>query len=396
MKNFVFISPNFPENYKNFCVHLKLNGFRVLGIGDCPYSGLSSALKNSLDEYYAVASLSDYEEVYRAVAFFIHKYGRIEYLESNNEYWLELDARLRTDFNITSGLSVKDMKKVKFKSEMKKYYKKAGIKVAEYCFVKSLAGCKKFIKKFGFPVIVKPDNGVGANATYRINNYEELENFLKTAPQGYIMEEEIKALVNSYDAIVDANGNPVFESGLIETASLMDIVNNAENSAYYYPPEPLPDVREIGRKTLKAFKVKNRFVHFEFFRLDCDQRIGRKGELIALEVNMRPAGGGSTDMADYANSADVYKIWADVMAFGQTSFVCGEKFYCAYAGRRNGKNFYYSEQDIRDKYGANLITVEKQPEAVAAMMGDLMFLAKFKTKEQAEEFFTEVFKEQIF
>lgn len=393
MKNFVFISPNFPDNYKNFCAELKRNGFRVLGVGDCPYSCLTQQLKNSLDDYFAVGSLEDYDEVYRTVALFIHRYGRIDFLESNNEYWLELDARLRTDFNITTGFSVKDMKKVKYKSEMKKHYKKAGIKVAEYCRVTTLAACKRFIKKVGFPVIVKPDNGVGANATYRLKNFEELEAFLKTDPQGYIMEEEIKGTVNSYDAIVDGEGTPVFESGLVETASLMDVVNEARNSAYYYPPEIAEDLRALGRKTLKAFGVKNRYVHFEFFRLTEDQRIGKKGELVALEVNMRPAGGGSTDMSDYAGSADVYKIWADVMAFGKTSFVCGEKFYCAYAGRRNDKYFYYTEQAIRDRYREKLISVVKQPPAVAPMMGDLAFLAKFKTKEETEEFFEEVFRE---
>ena len=73
MKNFVFISPNFPENYWFFCRKLKENGLRVLGIGDSPFDNLSLELKNSLDEYYKVSSLMNYDEVYRAVAFFIHK-----------------------------------------------------------------------------------------------------------------------------------------------------------------------------------------------------------------------------------------------------------------------------------------------------------------------------------
>jgi len=71
MKNFIFISPNFPENYWKFCRELKNNGFRVLGIGDCPYDNLTYELKNSLHEYYRVNSLENYDEVYRAVAFFI-------------------------------------------------------------------------------------------------------------------------------------------------------------------------------------------------------------------------------------------------------------------------------------------------------------------------------------
>ncbi|MBR6957944.1 MAG: carbamoylphosphate synthase large subunit, partial [Erysipelotrichaceae bacterium] len=114
MKNFIFISPNFPENYWNFCYHLKQNGLNVLGIGDGPYDNLTDDLKNSMNEYYKVSSLENYDEVYKAVAFFIFKYGRIDWLESNNEYWLERDARLRTDFNINSGFHVEDMPQVKY------------------------------------------------------------------------------------------------------------------------------------------------------------------------------------------------------------------------------------------------------------------------------------------
>ena len=117
MKNFVFISPNFPTNYWQFCKHLKDNGLRVLGVGDCPYDDLLPELRASLTEYYKVGSMENYDEVYRAVAFFISKYGRIDWLESNNEYWLERDAMLRTDFNIPSGFHVEDMERIKYTME---------------------------------------------------------------------------------------------------------------------------------------------------------------------------------------------------------------------------------------------------------------------------------------
>ena len=45
MKNFVFLSPNFPANYWLFCRELKKDGLRVLGIGDCPYPQLEPKLK---------------------------------------------------------------------------------------------------------------------------------------------------------------------------------------------------------------------------------------------------------------------------------------------------------------------------------------------------------------
>lgn len=393
MKNFIFLSPNFPTNYWKFCRELKNNGFNVLGIGDCPYDNLAPEVKTSLNEYYWVPDLGDYNEVYRAVAFFAFKYGKIEYIESNNEYWLERDAMLRTDFNVTTGFNVKEIKRVKYKSEMKKYYKKAGVKVARHRLVKSMKGCSDFIKQVGYPVIVKPDNGVGANATYKLNNDDELKAFLKTKPKNYIMEEYIHALVNSYDAIVDGKGNPVFETGLVEMGDLMDIVNSNDNSLYYYLNNPLDDVAKLGRKVLKAFKVKSRFVHFEFFRLLSDQYIGKKGEIVALEVNMRPAGGISPDMMNYANSTDVYKIWADVMAFDSTLVSYGEKYYCAFAGRRDGKNFVYSEQDIIDRYRNNLKSIERVSEALSGCMGNLSFIANFETREKMQEFFDDIIKE---
>lgn len=387
MRNFIFISPNFPDNYRFFCRELKNDGFNVLGIGDDNYDGLSSELKESLTEYYKVSSLENYDEVYRAVAFFIHKYGEIEFLESNNEYWLERDAKLRTAFNITTGYNANKIKSVKYKSRMKKYFQKAGISSARHYLVKSLSGCKKFIAEAGYPVVVKPDNGVGANATYRINNEEELVSFMNTNPKGYIMEEYVDGIVNSYDAIVDAYGNPVFETGLCETASLMDTVNNGENSLYYYPPEIKDDIRSAGRAVLKAFGVKNRFVHFEFFRLSRDQAVGKKGGLAALEVNMRPAGGCSADMINYANSTDAYKIWADVLAYGSTLKTCGKKHYCGFAGRRDGKSFAHTEEEIKAKYSAELRIAERVPEVLAGAMGNYYTLAVFDTKERMLEYF---------
>jgi carbamoylphosphate synthase large subunit len=391
MKNFIFISPNFPDTYWRFCRELKNNGFNVLGIGDCEYDKLSQDLKSALNEYYKVTSLENYDEVFKAVAFFTFKYGKIDWLESNNEYWLERDAQLRTEFNITTGFKAREMAKVKCKSKMKPYYRKAGIKVARYTLATSMRACQKFIAEVGYPVIVKPDNGVGANDTHKISNDAQLKEFFKNKlPLTYIMEEYIDAEVNSYDAIIDSHGNPIFETGNVTPNSLMDIVNNNDNSLFYIVNRPFDDVRSAGRRVVKSFGVKSRFVHFEFFRLTRDQHIGKKGEVVALEVNMRPSGGISPDMMNYANSTDVYKIWADMIAYDSSLMSQGEKYYCAFAGRRLNKQYVYSEQDIVDKFGANLKSVGRVPLALSGAMGDVMFLANFKTQDEMNEFYKEV------
>ena len=208
MKNAIFISPNFPTNYWQFCRALKDNGLHVLGIGDQPYEQLANHVRDSLTEYYWVDSLEHTESVYRAVAFFIHKYGRIDWLESNNEYWLERDAWLRTQFHITSGFQEGDIDRIKYKSKMKDYYAKVGIPTCRWRMVDDFDGCMSFIKEVGWPVVVKPDNGVGASDTHKLESEEDLRRFLgqRRSWVPYIMEEFVHAEVNSYDAIIDSQG----------------------------------------------------------------------------------------------------------------------------------------------------------------------------------------------
>ena len=392
MKNFVFISPNFPTNYWQFCHHLKENGLRVLGVGDQPYDELLPELKASLTEYYKVNSMENYDEVYRAVAFFISKYGRIDWLESNNEYWLERDAMLRTDFHITSGFQVEDMERIKYKSKMKPYYQAVGIPTARYHIVDDFDGCKSFIDLVGWPVIVKPDNGVGASHTYKLKSDDDLRAFLCEREQhvSYIMEEFITAEVNSYDAIIDSNGEPIFETGNVTPNSIMDVVNTNDNSIYYIVKDLPEDTRRAGRATVKSFGVKNRFVHFEFFRLTADHpHMGKTGDVVALEVNMRPCGGFSPDMMNYANSTDVYKIYADMIAYDSTLKIGGEHNYCAFAGRRDGKNFRLSHDELVAKYSAQMRMVSRIPDALSGAMGNQMYVANFATKEEMDAFYAD-------
>ena len=393
MKNVVFISPNFPTNYWQFCRELKKNGMNVLGIGDQPYEELNPELKENLHEYYKVSNLENYDEVYRGVAFLIFKYGPIDWLESNNEYWLERDARLRTAFHITSGFQEEDIPRIKYKSKMKEYYRNVGISTARYYLVEDREGCLEFIDKVGYPVVVKPDNGVGASQTYKLSSDEELDDFLKKKTPGvsYIMEEFVYAEVNSYDAIIDSHGEPLFETGNVTPMSIMDIVNNQDNSIYYILKELPSDTRQAGRATVKSFGVKSRFVHFEFFRLLKDQKgLGTKGSIIALEVNMRPCGGFTPDMIDFAHSTNVYKIWADMVAFDKTEIESGPHAYCAYAGRRDGKNFLLNDSQVAEKYENRLKMNQRIPDVLAGAMGNHMFVALFDTKEEMDLFYKDV------
>lgn len=392
MRNFIFISPNFPLTYWKFCRELMNNGMRVLGIGDCPYDQLQSEVRDSLHEYYKVDSLENYEEVFRAVAFFTYKYGKIDWLESNNEYWLMRDAQLRTEFHITTGPMNDDMAKIKYKSEMKAYYAKAGLPTARYYLIKNLEGALEFAHRVGYPVVVKPDNGVGANNTYKLSSDEDLKYFMQTKDDDiYIMEEFVNGYVQTYDAIVGAKGQVIFESGNITPYSLMDIVNNGGNSVYYLVKEIPEQIRSAGQRTIKAFDVRSRFVHLEFFVLNEDQEgLGKKGDVLGLEVNMRPAGGYTPEMYNYSAETDVYKIWADMICFDVSTKPEGSRHYCAFIGRRDGRNYVMQHEAIMEKYGHCMKMWGRVPEALSGAMADQMYTANFDSKEEMMTFFRDL------
>ena len=130
----------------------------------------------------------------------------------------------------------------------------------------------------------------------------------------------------------------------------MDSVNYGDEAVFYILKELAEDTRQAGRATVKSFGVKSRFVHFEFFRLLSDHEgIGKKGMLMALEVNMRPCGGFTPDMINYARDTNVYKIWADMIAFDHTEKDIGGYHYCGFAGLRDHKSYVLSHEEIMEK-----------------------------------------------
>ena len=390
--NVVFISPHFPQTYWHFCAGLRANGVNVLGIADTNYENLSWELQQCLSDYYKVHNLENYDEVYRAVAFYAHRYGKIDWIESNNEYWLEQDARLRTDFNVNTGIKVDHVAAIRNKSEMKKYYAAGGIPTARQ--IKGSEGPAKvqaFVKKVDYPVIAKPDSGMGASGTFKLHNDKELKAWFKDHENNYgyfVFEEFITGLLVSYDAIFNSKGEPVFENNTVFPTPIMDIVHGNLETCYWTNKTVPAKLSAIGRRTIKAFGIKSRFVHLEFFQLESDrQGLGKKGDYVGLEVNMRPPGGYTPDMMNFAHSTDVFQIWADMVAFDEARKPLGEQYFCAYAGRRDGVAYKHSHEEIMNRYGSAIRMAERVPDALADDLCNFAYMARFKEKKEIDTFF---------
>ena len=387
--NFIFISPNFPDIYSHFVKALKERGITVLGIGDTPYDKLNNELKDNLTEYCFVSNLANLDWMKNTVSYLKNKYGPIDYLESNNEFWLENDAKLREFADVINGLRPKDMEVIKFKSKMKSNFIKAGCKVARYILVDTLENSEKFIEEVGYPVFVKPDNGVGAAATYKISNHDELVNFHNTKPNVlYIMEEFINGYITSFDGIADDDSNVTLVFNETFPTPIAEVVHSGCDVYYYANMEMPQSFREMGERVIKVFGIKKRCFHIEFFCLSEDKKgLGKKGDIVALETNMRSPGGNTPDLLSIALNDSYYEVYADVIAFNSTTKDLNGKHYIAIAvSRRDNFIYKYNDDQIKWDYKDKIVTYGHYSKEIAPAMGDRFFFARFETVEEAKHF----------
>ena len=390
MKNFIIISPHFPQTYYRFAEALKNNGFRVLCVGDASFFELAPEFRSCLDEYYCCYDMDNYENEKHAVGHFRNKYGIIDYLESNNEYWLERDSWLRNDFNVPNGVRPDELKYWQHKSLMKELYKKAGAKTAAYTLVSDKDNLLKFIEKVGYPVFIKPDMGVGASGDFKIENSGDVDAFFEKKESWitYICEQFVTGNIVSFDGICDEDSSVVFCASNVFPPSVADVVKEGKDLFYYTVKEVPADLKEIGQKVIKAFNVKKRFFHLEFFRLTKDvPNVGKINDIVALETNMRPAGGYTPDLINFSQSVNCYQIYADVMAFNENrEDMSMPKYYAACASRRDWVNYANDDNSVLNKYRDNICASGRYPDVLSGAMGNRFFMAKFDTLEEVQEF----------
>ena len=377
--NYLLVSPNFPISQEFFAKELKEKGINVLGVGSESYDALSQTLKDNLVEYFRVNDLEDYEEVFRAVAFLTYKHGKIDRIESNNEYWLELDARLREDFNVY-GVKPKQLEFTKYKSKMKTMFKEAGARVAKGYAANNKEELNGILKKLELPLIAKPDNGVGSANTYKLLTQRDVEEFINEWNEkvSYFFEEFVEnGVLCTYDGLINQHGDIVFETSFIYTQPTLDLVNNGLDYANIIEPTIDPKLKELGQRIVYKFGMRERFFHIEFFRLP-------DGEYIALEYNNRIAGGTCIDLYNYSYNISLYEIYADVVLDKKIKDIVTNK-YTLSLSRRNRYQYKNSLEDIKAKYSYSIRMITTVPEVFSAAMGNTIIIISVENKEQITE-----------
>lgn len=366
--NVIFLSPAFPPTAHLLCAALRARQVSVLGVGDEPLSD-DREERRALSEYAFEPEMADYAVLHRSVARLRDRHGVIHRIDSNGERWLDFEARLREDFDVP-GLRPAALARQRSKLGMAEIFAAAGIPHPPGIRASSVKGVREFANVHGFPLIFKPDTGSGAIRTFTVQSHEELELALEAPLDAHIVQPFIEGEIVTFDGLADGDGRIVFSTSHVYDQGIMQ-VRLGRLDGYYYSLRDIPfELQSLGARALAAFDVRERFFHLEFFA-----RPG--GSYVALEMNLRPPGGFTTDMINYACEIDVYALWAAaITGESLTGFSYERKYHTAHAGRRTERRYRLPHDVLLRELGPALVLHRPIPAAFADTMGDTMYLLR--------------------
>lgn len=363
----LYLSPGFPPNSHLFCVAAHARGASVLAVGDMP--DLPQGTRDALEQYVFEPRMGEYDVLLAIVQSLSAEHGPIDYIESNGEHWLEVEGRLRDDLGI-GGLTARDVRRLRSKLAMAEVFESAGVPSIPGIRCASTAAVRDFAAQHGLPLVFKPDSGSGATSTFRVSTDAELEAALLLPLEHHVVQPFVEGTMITFDGVVNHSGRVVFCTSHVYDRGIMEVRVGTLDGFYYSLRGIPPALEEAGRRALAAFGLRQRFFHLEFFaRPD--------GSYVALEMNVRPPGGFTTDMMSYACDFDVYALWAAVM-LGESldDFSYERKFHTAHAGRRDERAYEHSPAALQRELGDTLVLTQPIPAAFASTMGNTMYLLR--------------------
>ena len=180
---FLYLSPEFPPNFANFILQLDRYGVNVWAMGESDFYDMPQRLRNAI-RYYVRTDLTSTEAVERALEELLYAKAAMgsphhfDVVESHNEIWLGLEAHINWMLDIP-GIRPADLDRLKKKSAMKRHFTACGLPTARGERLTDVAQGLQLAGEIGFPLILKPDEGVGAGDIHKVADLEQFKNLYR-------------------------------------------------------------------------------------------------------------------------------------------------------------------------------------------------------------------------
>ncbi|MBE6765753.1 MAG: hypothetical protein E7546_07790 [Ruminococcaceae bacterium] len=290
--NCIFISPNYPAGHWHYCAALRDAGCNVLGIGDAGYESFPYELRGNLSDYIRIGDIHNYDEVYRACASLIGKWGRVDRIETLNPYWSTLVDALRAEFCGRAG-------------RPDDYYALKMSLRDEECglpeSIKNVSAKKavEFAQQAGFPVLCVPlcDKTLGVHTVESEAELKKL--FSKNGKDAFAVFAQHKGEPVSLDGYIRDGRVVVCTAQLIVGKGIM------------YSLDVTEGLTARAAECVSTLLPGDGFFHIDAVRLTgAVKGVGKKGDIVFNNISEAPGHEYIMDCMNAIYGCDVRSLWA--------------------------------------------------------------------------------------
>ena len=114
--------------------------------------------------------------------------------------------------------------------------------------------------------------------------------------------------------------------------------------------------------------------------------MGKKGDIVALEANLRSPGGNTSDLLNLTSNISYYKTYADVIVGNKVCPVFESNRIAVSVNRKNEIKYIHHDHEINQLFGSHIVEHGSYPESFRLAMGDEYYFAVFTKDKDVKEF----------
>jgi hypothetical protein len=323
MPHVTFVAPRFLETTNRYVASFAaIDDVTLSVISEDPAEAIPAPLRARIAGHYQVRSSLDAGALTAACDYLRRSIGPIDRLAGALEQLQVPMARTRDALDI-EGMRNDVAQAFRDKDRMKAVLRAHGVPVARSALTESPADLEAFIGQVGFPIIMKPQAGLGARETYRITSREDL---VALSARGVVpdgsrplqVEEFVKAREHTCETVT-VRGVPVWRSGTRYLPTPLEVLENPWIQYCVLLPREDEDSEWTRFEATNTAALAALFggaastaagtalTHMEWFLRD-------DGTSLVNEVGARPPGVGIMPLMSIAHETDFFRAWALLMA----------------------------------------------------------------------------------
>lgn len=338
MPHVALVAPHFLENTNRYVsAFAQLPGVTLSVITEDHERAVPRALRGRL-AHFQVQNVGDPAELAAAVMRLKRGIGPVDRLTGVLEQLQMSLAEARAIADVP-GMRPEIARRFRDKDRMKEVLRSHGVPVAASRLVASRAELRAFVDAVGFPIIVKPQAGVGSRSTHRVESLADLDALARiglepSAARPLQAEQFIRARELTCETVT-IHGKPVWRSGTQYFPTPLEVLETPwVQYCVMLPREvepPWTDFAAVNGEALEALfgddpRVSGTAItHMEWF-------LTNNGSMYVNEVGARPPGVQIMPLMSLAHDVDMIGAWAELIAFDRFTpparrFAAGAAFF---------------------------------------------------------------------